>query len=290
MPDMTDAEMAFFASGEVTDELLAANAAPEPAAAAPEPAPAAAEPAAAAPAPDNSALERLLTEERAARATLEQQFKDMQAQLEAKLNPPPPVPDEETDPLGAMMHKLNTVNKQMADMQTKMQQDQQQVLMKTQYDQFANSVTQLREAFVKVTPDFADAYAHIRGMRTTDLKMMGVPDADVGKVLLQDEITLAQNALANGKNPAEEMYNMAKRYGYTVKGAAELASSAAGASKIAALKQGMEAAKQPAKAAPDSDLTTEGLKDASNSDLNKLVQDEKAWARLVGGGSNDIFN
>jgi hypothetical protein len=33
----------------------------------------------------------------------------------------------------------------------------------------------------------------------------------------------------------------------------------------------------------------ESLKDASEGDLSRMVQDDALWAKLVGGTTNDIF-
>jgi hypothetical protein len=286
MSDLTADEMKFFETGELTPELEAQTAAPAivdaPAA---EPAPVAASIVAPAPAPDNGALlERMLAEEQASRRALEQKLADIEAKFAERLNPPAPPPDEEADPLGAMMHQLKQMNEAVASLKAEQTQAQQDALLKQQFDQFTASVRQVKEAFEKTVPDFADAYAHVRHIRSEDLRAAGVAESEIPKILLQDELNLAQNSLARGKNPAEEVYNIAKRYGYTPKG-----TNAAPASKIATLLAGQAAAKQPERAAPGNELTLDGLKDAGDGDLNKLVQDDKMWAKIVGNTSNDIF-
>jgi hypothetical protein len=283
MADMTPAELAFFATGELTEELLAQSTPtpePEPT---PAPAPAAPEPA---PAPDAATLlQQTLEEERQARRALEEKFNALHAQLSAKPEPAPePAPDPENDPLGAMMHQLKTLNAQVEHLSSSRVQESTQQQQAQQFEQFVQQARQVKEAFEKTTPDFNDAYAHIRAVRKEDLRAVGVPAADIPKLLLQDEITLTQSAFQSGKNPAQEMYNMAKRYGYTAKAAQPKAES-----KIEQLQKGMEAAKQPARGGSDGDPTIATLKDASSADLTKLVLDDDMWNRVVGGKAKDIF-
>ena len=209
----------------------------------------------------------------------------------AEANKPAPVvieiPDENTDPLGNMMHQLKTVNETVKNLETQTQQAQQQAQMQKQINEFVQSVQEAKAEFIKTTPDFPSAYEHIRTLRTADLKALGATDADIKQALLQDEFRLSETALAKGINPAEEMYKMAKRYGYAP---TSVAATQAAPAKMAQLQAGAEAARQPGKAAMDVQLTLEGLKDASSADLNKIVQDDKMWATIVGGASgNDIF-
>lgn len=254
----------------------------------------------AAPAPEaQSAIARQLEEERTSRAALEQKLNDIQAQLAEKLKAPvvvEEVPDATTDPLGHMMHQLKTVNETVIKLQTDLTAQQQQNLQRQQFDQFKAAVDGAKATFEAANPDFKDAYAHVRNLRSEDLRLAGCPEADIPKILVQDELQIAQTALQRGKNPAEEMYTMAKRYGYVPKQAAAPTGAdakAAADAKIAALNKGAPAARAPAKGSPDAGitLTAAGLKDVSNSDLNKLVADDKMWNKIVGGAAeDDLFN
>lgn len=282
MADLTPAEMSFFETGELPPELIAEATPPEPTPEAPPPAPAPAP----APAPDaGTLLQQTLEEERQARRALEEKFTALQEQLTAKAAPPPEVPpDPELDPLGSMMHQLKTLNAQVESMTAARTQDSTQQEQQKQFEKFVQSAREVRDEFVKTTPDFNDAYQHIRNVRTEDLRAVGVPAADINKLLLQDELALTQSAFQTGKNPAQEMYNMAKRYGYTAKAPAPAANA-----KIEELQKGMEAAKQPARAGGDFTPTLANLRDASSADLNKVVMDDDAWHRIVGGKAKDIF-
>lgn len=275
-PDMSEAEMKFFETGELPPELAPTEPEPiaTPASASPEVADPITEPTSA---PlDMAALERLF----------DAKIEALRAQL-APQAPTPKIeelPDENIDPLGNMMQQLKRVNAAL-EQQTSAQQ---QLTLKQQLNDFTTSVQASKAAFEATTPDFKDAYAHIRNLRTEDLRSAGAPEKDIPQILLQDEFQLAQTAISRGKNPAEEMYAMAKRYGYTPK--AQSAQPIPPAAKMDQLKAGQAAFKNPDRAASDSELTLEGLKDMSGHDLNRLVQDPKLWATLVGGASGpDIF-
>lgn len=307
-PELTPEEMSFFETGELPANLASQH---EQAAAAAEQAQADADAAAALlaaapkdevivpPADAPSALERLLTEERERRTALETSLNDIRAQLAERLKTPEvkeEVPDSITDPLGHMMHQLKTVNETVNKLQTEITARQQADSQRMALEQFKAAVDSAKATFEATTPDFMDAYKHVRALRADDLRLSGCPEADINKILVQDEFQIAQTALQRGKNPAEEMYNMAKRYGYVPKPATSSQQAPkAGLTaeeKVAALAKGGAAAKQPAKGAPDAgvELTAAGLKDVSNSDLNKLVADDKMWAKIVGGASGeDIF-
>ena len=206
--------------------------------------------------------------------------------------------DEVNDPLGAMIHKLNAVNRQVAELQTKLAKQQEQQELAQQYQQFAENVKSLRNEFTKANPDFDDAYKHLHGIRIADLMDTGMTKAQATQALHRQELELAASALERGKNPAEVIYGMAKRYGYTGKAAAvpegkpAAPAQKAAEEKVQRLANGQFAAKAPARAAaPASEgLTVEGLKDASDSDLTRVALDDSAWNRIVGGkGVGDIF-
>lgn len=290
MADLTPDEELFFATGELPpalDPALTPPPAESATTAASEDAPAVVEDAPVD--PQIAAIERLLAQNEALTA----KFEALAQQVSAKSAPTTPeevVPDELNDPLGAILHKLNSVNGQVAALETKLTAEQQNNLMRQQFEAFTGSVNTAKVAFESTTPDFKDAYAHIRALRTADLQAAGASDAEIPKILLQDELQLAQTAIQRGKNPAAEMYAMAKRYGYVGKAAPPAQPAVlTPEQRMAALKAGQGAARLPAKAGADSQLTLDGLKDAGDADLNALILDDKAWAKIVGGRSNDIF-
>lgn len=290
-PELTPDEEAFFSTGAVPPgleaEAVAAAAAIQEAAQEPHtPEPqveAKAEPVVD---PTAALIERLISEQRTRDEAFEQRFADLTASLKpaAKVEV---VPDEVEDPLGAMLHKLTGLNSQVTELKTELSTQQQNNLLKQQFEAFTDSVKAAKDSFTATTPDFKEAYNHIRAVRSEDLRSAGCPEKDIPQVLLNDELQLAQASIKRGKNPAEEMYSMAKRYGYSAKAAP--AATQTPEQKIESLVAGQRAARNPAKSGTESVLTLDGLKDASSEDLNKLVQNDAEWNRIMGGKGKDIF-
>jgi hypothetical protein len=288
--ELSPEEQAFFETGGAQlppGEVAASQDEPEPEVVEAAPVVEEAQPAAQqSPLIDASGLESLLV-------TRLQEMEQRIAELAAPKPSPKEevVPDAETDPIGHMMYQLSKVNSQVAELQTKLTQEQQNANLKREFEQFTTHVRAIRDEFTKTTPDFPAAYEYIRNLRSADLVAMGTPRTEVQRALLQDELRLAQSALQHNKNPAAEMYEMAKRYGYKATAAAKPAETPD--QKVTRLSNGQFASKAPARAAaPTADLTLEGLSEASNADLNNIVQDPNAWAKIVGGkpGGNDIFH
>lgn len=322
-PELTPDEVKFFETGELPDALAAEHGlapAPSPApvdtpspAPAPAPTPAPApnpaptpnppsfpgtpapqSPPAQAPAPSavNDLLAQQAQQEARARLALQQQIADLTARIDQATKPAAPAaPDPQTDPLGAMMHQLNNLNEQLQALQQQQVQQQQLTQQEAEFNAFVTEVKTQRDLFQKTTPDFTDAYQHLRNARAADLRDVGVPEDRIAQTLLQDELAVAYNAKQQGKNPAEVMYNMAKRYGYAPKAAAPAPAPAAPdlSQRIAQLQQGQAAAINIPRTDGTQALTFEGLKDASGRDLDALVTNDAEWSRLVGGQSDDIF-
>jgi hypothetical protein len=285
MAELTDLEQQFFATGVLPPELVA----PEPEI--PQQAAPIADPVTQTPAPktevDSDLLEMLrrsLSEEQNKRADAEARFQQLEQQSQQRQQQVT-APDPNTDPLGAMMHQLQQVTTNVESLKQQLTQEQQNNLLKQQFTTFTQSISQIKDAYAKTVPDFDAAYAHVRSVRTEDLLSVGIKPDRIPQILLQDELAIAQNAISAGKNPAEELYKMSKRYGYQPKTGTRLTPE----QKITNVAKGVESDKNITRAAPDTELTLESLKDAGDSDLSKIVQDDKLWAKLVGGSPNDIF-
>lgn len=264
--------------------------------AAPAPASPDAAPAVEPPQPPQPDYQRLMAEQQAA---FQRQLAEMQRQFQQALQPPaPPPPDEFTDPLGAQLYKLNNLSREMDSLKATITQQQQQADAQRQLQQFVEGVKSDKAAFTATTPDFPKAYEHIRAVRTEDLRAAGCPEDQIAQVMLNDELQLAAVARQRGLNPAQQIYETAKRYGYQPQAAqAPAAAPAQAAAKpqdpnahVQRLANGQFAARQPGKAPPVTEMTLESLKDASPNDIDKVVGDDRMWAQVVGGiPGGDIF-
>lgn len=281
--ELTPEEVKFFETGDTSVLGLAEDnataPAPVPAEAPPSPAPTVAP--AVAPASDDP---RILADRQRLDA-LQNTIAELAQEL--RRGPPkdaPQEPDKTEDPYGHMMHKLNGVTETVTQLRDQLQGQQQQTSQEAQFLTFVNEMKGVRDEFIKTTPDFHSAYEHLRAKRMEDLRDVGTPETQIPGILMNDEVAVSMHARQQGKNPAAAIYNMAKRYGYVAK-----AHPQDPAARVAALNAAQGVDETPGRGAKEGELTFEGLRDASEADLNKMVQDNKLWANLVGNTTNDIF-
>ena len=299
--ELTPAEQKFFETGELQpgmqaileppahDPVAAAALASAPA---PAPAPAVEPPKleAVPPAPGpqepgtvadaTEILRRSLMEAQARVGALEQ---FIQQQSTAKpADPKIEAPNPDVDPLGSMMHQLGSLNKTVTELQAALTQQQTQQTQVSQFQQFQNHVRELKDEFVKSAPDFNDAFNHLRNGRIADLRALGMNDQQIKMTLFQEETSLAESSIRNGRNPAEVLYEMSKRHGYTPRVAGTPAAPAQPDAKLTAIQQAQAAARNLPSTPNVADITLDGLKNASDDDLNKMVLDPKVWSKITG--------
>lgn len=317
MADLTPQEMEFFASGGDISKLgitdapaVEQGASPAPSAPAPAPGidpialaglgntPVVEPPAAPAPAPIQAPAPAPVEDPSV--AIMRQRFEEgqrelgrLQAQLESLKQPPQtkedPLPDVATDPLGNLLGQIGRLSKAVNELQNGFTTQSQQTQQQTAFQNFQRGVMELRDTFAKTTPDFNDAYQHLRAGRTADLKAFGMTDQEVRENLFREEVVLSEKAIQLGKNPAEVLYEMSKRHGYVPKTVPATA-PATPAAKLNAVKNGLAGAPQvPAKSTPGTEaITVDSLREASDADLNALVSDPKAWAKIAGTDQHPI--
>lgn len=286
---LTPEEMKFFETGELQPGMTPTESAIET----PEAkATAETDPAAttAAPTPPvNTEIADLLRQQL---AEAHQRVGALEANIEQLKQPPkqpePAAPDPTVDPLGAMMHQLESVNKQVAALQSALKQQQDQQTQLSNFQNFRNQVNSLRDEFVKTHSDFGDAYNHLRDGRIADLKAYGLTNDKIQQVIFQEEAALAESAIKLGRNPAEVVYEMAKRHGYTPKSTTASTTPASTDAKLNGIQQAQSAAKTLPSTPNVEEVSVASLKDASDDELNKIVQSDKLWAKITGADQHPI--
>ena len=135
------------------------------------------------------------------------------------------------DPIGALRKQNDALQTRLDSRDTddattkKAGEDAQasQEANQQQFDTFMTDVTSQVAEFEKGTPDYPQAFKHLMDARVEEYKAMGITDANQLETMFNREaISLAQGAIARGKNPAEVAYDMAKVRGY-VRGDAKAA-------------------------------------------------------------------
>lgn len=208
---------------------------------------------------------------------------EVQARSVQKTPQPDVGPDPSVDPLGALMHQLSTVQNKIAEMQAQQAQQSTQQQQLTAFQQFQANVQALSKQFAAATPDFDAAYAHVRNARIADLQAYGLTQQKINETIFREEIALAEAAIQQGKNPAAEIYSMAKRHGYQATAPVTPATPQATTAKLDAVAAAQNAARSlPSQPNTPTEITLENLRNASDADLNKLVLDQKMWDQISG--------
>ena len=283
--DVTPEEAQYFESRGTADvpELPVADPAPEPE---PEPAPEPKEETT-----DQSFVPlTALKQERLERQALAQQLLEREkslAVLTSRLDtlqevwqPKTPAPDYETDPIGAINHKLEQTAKGYEELQraeqTRVAMDNERAKIehvrsvgKTQADQFAEK-----------TPDFYDAYNSLLVAKDAELQAMGYTDQAQRSAFVREyEVSIIGKAVSEGANAAERLYSLARSLGYAVKQPAGDAAKA----KLDNIAAGQSAGKSLGAAsgsAPPAKITLPDLGKMTDEEFEAYTSDPVKWRNI----------
>jgi hypothetical protein len=267
---------------------------PEVAAPAPE---AAAPPPAEEPKPDPREEERLnlkraMEEERSRRKEISEQLKleakrreELQAKLdnflrEAEEARKPKPPAFEEDAAGHLKAKTDLSESELKSLREKVEGFEKQTAQEREEAQFRGAVQAATSAFMDATPDYGDAYKHVRGIRKAELMAYGADAATAEAQVSQWELGLARSALQLGKNPAEVLYKTAEVLGY--KSVTNKQASVTNNQKehIERLAIGQEAAKSLGTGKADAPLSLQKIAEMDAEDLEKFVAGSD-WGKLA---------
>jgi hypothetical protein len=175
-----------------------------------------------------------LHEERELRKQTEQRLDKLLKAITGEEKPAPQrqAPDPDKDALGAL--KMTVAEVQELKRMAETAKANERVVNELQT--VGNKAAQLERDYLQTLPDYdakvgnspeyQAAAAHLQGQRAAELRELGYdnnrvvnPDGSVARfsineVLMQDAMTLANVAMAQGKNPAETVMRLAKARGF----------------------------------------------------------------------------
>lgn len=132
------------------------------------------------------------------------------------------IPDPEKDALGAL--KAN--QQQLRELMDYKQRTEAQQAEGLQRQNLINRAQQLEAQFVQETPDYGSASQFLIKSRQDELLATGMyTPQQVHQTIQGETMALAQQAINNGTNPAQIIYNIAKARGYTKSELAKLDAS-----------------------------------------------------------------
>jgi len=120
------------------------------------------------------------------------------------------------DPKGYVDGVKGAIKKLEDDIKAKESTQAEQAEQQRQAQEAWSKVLESEAAFAAATPDYHQALAHVRGVRTQQLQLSH-PDATPQQIAQQiqaEEFQGAAALLKQGRNPSEFYYNYAKTFGY----------------------------------------------------------------------------
>ncbi len=159
------------------------------------------------------AVEQELARERTARAErdarLDERMRILNDALALKQQQPA-VPNPDDDIFGYARHLETEINQLKGMTAQERQQAQQRQQAEVQNRQLMAAYMADAQSFAAETPDFMEAYRHLLASRDQELAAMGYNPMQRQEYIRNDEMNIAQSALAQGRSAAETIYNLAK--------------------------------------------------------------------------------
>lgn len=142
-----------------------------------------------------------------------------QTQGEPEAPKPPPIPDLDKDPVGHIIGNQVDMRQQLQTAQQQARQWQEQLQQQTQAQQILNYVTQtaqgLERMFIAEHPDYSNAIDHLRRSRHREMEIVGITDpGQREQIIAQEGMGIAVRAINERRNPAEQLYELARMRGY----------------------------------------------------------------------------
>jgi hypothetical protein len=206
--------------------------------------------------------------------------------------PPQPeqieVPDVNVDPVGHFEARSRIAEQRIEAMDKWRQQQEQTTTANTNARRISEIAQNSEAEFSKANPDYADAFAHLKGARDKTLESMGYKDpVQRQNIMAHEAIQLAATALQNGLSPAEVVYNMAKAQGYAKAAPPPPAAPTPTpiAKKIETVARGQAATQSlgQANGSAPTEISAEAVLKMSDAEFAKWAGDGDNFKKLMGG-------
>jgi hypothetical protein len=190
-----------------------------------------------------------------------------------------PAPTVDDDIFGVVRTQGDTI----AQLQQRLKVDDDQRRADGERNQLVGAYRADAAQFEAKNSDFKAAYAHLLNSRASELQAIGYDDPlQLQQALINDEMSIAQAALAGGRSAAEVIYNLAKQRGYR-----KAEPGAKGADKIDTINRGQQANKSLANtggASGDGEMTGEMLLKMPMDEFEAWCNKNPAKAKRLMGG------
>jgi hypothetical protein len=195
-----------------------------------------------------------------------------------------PAPKFEDDPAGALKHENDNLKKSLDEIRSRLEKQDQAAQATGEVSKHKSAVDAKEAVFAKEHPDYWDASTHLTDVWRDEFLEAGFDAAEVPKLVFGKAIGITHKAIQAGKDPAEAVYKMAKRVGFTGKkeeAKTEEKAKSDGESKLKAIEKGQELAKSGGGGTGPDDASISSLAQMDNEQLDRLVADKDWWAKNI---------
>jgi len=226
-----------------------------------------------------------LQEERAEKKQLRdelRQYREWQNQLAQRLQQmpaaqAPQAPDPQTRPLDYINHVLGNMQATTAELQQWRQQQEAAAQQQAAVQRTLDWAGAQEREFSKTQPEYHDAYRYAADTRDKELQALGYTDpATRSNIVRMNTAEIINNAIHQGKNPAELVWDYARARGFTPKGGRKSGEAEAQA-KIAAGLQAAGGKLNQGGATGEGEMSAKDL-----SGITDPEEFEKAWKKVFG--------
>jgi hypothetical protein len=188
------------------------------------------------------------------------------------------VPDPQTRPLDYINHVLGNMQVTTAELQQWRQQQEQSAQQRAAVQQYASWATTQEQEFAKGQPEYHEAYRFAADTRDKELQALGYSDpAARANIVRMNTAEIINNAIQQGRNPAELVWEYARARGFTSKAVRATAGDAEAQAKITAGMQAAGGKLNQGGATGEGDLSAKDL-----SGITDPEEFEKAWKKVFG--------
>ena len=222
------------------------------------------------PAPDLAKIaedkDRALRAERAKRREASRRAQELEArlsQLESQRQAADPIAelvqslqDGDDDPIGDINQLKQVIKNYFSQQQQDVQTQQQQLQEQRAIETLSLQIKEFEDDFKSDHADYDDAVQFYRKTLVEDLQDAGYEGRDLEQEFARQLISFSRRAIQSGKDPAEAVYNAAKRRGFAVDNATKKLQTISKAAKVGATPSASKSA--PARLTPAYVATLKG--------------------------------
>lgn len=147
----------------------------------------------------------------------EQELERFRAEKQAKLAEPEKKIDPDLDPDAYFKHEIETLRQEVTPLKQELEQRRQQEAYARQVAEYTQWHQSQVQEYSKQAPDVTDAYKHIVDTLNTQLGFAIPNPYERNQYITQWEYGVVNQAISQGKNPAQHIYEIAKQIGYVPK-------------------------------------------------------------------------